>query len=625
MKPSNPRRVVVFAVVAMLVGAAALGGTAVAQEAGAETADDVYVSESGDAVVVYEAEQADETYDDTTAEYGVDVDEDMAYALLETVGAGDGSVTAHFTSAFAPGAFAGEGNISAPNPEPEMLESMSIEMAGVTNDEESSADVSLAATLANTGGMSMFLESASTNGSVTMGADRLQAQGQFEASMPAIRSQGGSLSVSLTEQDGTYTAEVAQERHVSEFVVDDWQTREAARAHLESQFLVPVRALGGEGSLTIDEYALEEIDAGDYRLDLAYTVTVENVEDRLEDLLATQLSSSGEVSPSQARNLSQALTAVSINEVSVSYDVGDGSATGSATIDVENYADLLQAYFDVADDLDSASPDALQALDRASETFAAQRAAGMEYEVSWAGEVAVGEQTTIDAEYHQSATNWGAYVDELEARDLPTTKTRFDLSAATSGDRIEANGSLSVSGERIVARMIDRMRNASDLSGESLRLLQGVEQAGLQKAKLRADYGENLTVEAGASFEDLGALRDAIVATGDAPAFDSIVGETGNDTGMASYVRIPGAIDGEVTESAVRDISGVGEETTIHMPGTWDREFPTMDTERADDFLELGSGVQAGATASGSGPGFGLVAGLLAVLGVALLARIRPD
>ena len=270
MKPSNPRRVVVFAVVAMLVGAAALGGTAVAQEAGDETADDVYVSESGDAVLVYEAEQADETYDDTTAEYGVDVDEDMAYALLETVGAGDGSVTAHFTSAFAPGAFAAEGNLSAPNPEPDSLESMSIEMAGVTNDEESSADVSLAATLANTGGMSMFLESASTNGSITMGADRLQAQGQFEASMPAIRSQGGSLSVSLTEEDGTYTAEVAQERHVSEFVVDDWQSREAARAHLESQFLVPVRALGGEGSLTIDEYALEELDAGDYRLDVAY-------------------------------------------------------------------------------------------------------------------------------------------------------------------------------------------------------------------------------------------------------------------------------------------------------------------------------------------------------------------
>ncbi|MEF8776904.1 MAG: PGF-CTERM sorting domain-containing protein [Haloarculaceae archaeon] len=618
MTPSPRRRAAAVATVAIVLLSGLAGGVAVAQETGPEGADEVYVSESGDAVLVYDGE-GDAT--DTSAEYGVDVDAGLAYALLESTGVADGSLSGHMTAALTTEAFGAEGNLTAPKPG--QLESLSLDLTGATNDEQSTLDATLSTTISETAGLAVFLEAASTEGSITVGADRLQADGQFEASSATITGAGSSMSLTLTEQDGTYTVEVDQQRTVSEFEADNWRTREAARQQLQAQFVTPAQALGGEGSVTIDDYGFGQSGADGYRLELAYTATIEGVEDRLEQALASQLTSAGDLSSSQAEELASALTKISVNEVSISYEVGEGTVTGSATVDVENYADLLLAYFAIAEEL-GASTTGSQSLQSAREAFEAQQAAGLQQEVSWSADVSAGEQTTVDAEIHQEATNWGAYVEELESRDMPTVDVRFDLSARTSGDRVAMNGSMAYEGDQIVTSSIDSIRNTSDLPEESAQLLSGFERASLQKAKLEIDADEDVRFEVGAAFENLAVLRDSLRSVGDVPAFDSIVGRT-DDTSVKTYIRVTGAFDGEPAESAVRALDGVDDETTIHMPGSWDREFPSMDTERAGDFVDVESGMETGATstASGSGPGFGLLAGILGLLAAALIARRR--
>jgi PGF-CTERM protein len=91
-----------------------------------------------------------------------------------------------------------------------------------------------------------------------------------------------------------------------------------------------------------------------------------------------------------------------------------------------------------------------------------------------------------------------------------------------------------------------------------------------------------------------------------------------NETGGETVVRVPGAVSGTPTEQRVRSLSGVGEETTVHLPGEWDREFPAMDVERARNFLsDDGTG--------SSGPGFGVLAAVAALLAAGLLGRRRGE
>ena len=80
------------------------------------------------------------------------------------------------------------------------------------------------------------------------------------------------------------------------------------------------------------------------------------------------------------------------------------------------------------------------------------------------------------------------------------------------------------------------------------------------------------------------------------PPMTSVVSRTENGTTTA-YVRVPEAVEGDPTEADLRALPGVDEDTTVHLPGTWDREFPTVDTERASEFLEGGPEVQVNATA----------------------------
>jgi PGF-CTERM protein len=620
----GPRQLVtVLLAVALLVTSAVAGsGLAVAQEADGESADEVYVTEDGDAVMVFQGEAGE---NNARGEYGLDVDEGLAYLLVESTDLGDGSVSGGMTAALTDSAMEASGNLTVPKPD--QLESLAFDLEAVTTQDESRFDATLSSSIADPGGLAMTLQEATTEGSMSMSADRFQLDGQFEVDAGAgMTGPETSMSFAISEGDGTYTIDVAQDRVVSEFAAEQWETRSAAKDTIQQQFGSIAIALGGQSSVSLDSYSFSEGGDGQYRLDIEYTMTLSNIKDTLEEVLTQQLTQAGEVSEEQARQLAADLRTVTINEAAVSVETSQGTTSGSFSLDVSNYGDLLLTYFELADDL-GASETSLQNLDRARASFEAQRAADLTYDLSWSGSLAVSDVLTVDAELHQTASNWQAFREELESRDLPTPSSEYELSAETDGDRLRMSGAGTYEGERIVTRFVDQAMNASDVPEDSKELLRGFERADLRKAKLDASFGEELRLQAGAKFGNMGVLREALATLEDVPALDSAVART-EDGQVNQYVRVSGAVSGDASESDVRALAGVGEDTTIHMPGSWDREFPAMDTERAGDFLDLEEdmGVEEGGdedTASGSGPGFGPIAALIGVLALALLAVRR--
>ena len=611
---------VLVAALVLLSAALASGGVVLAQQTDGDAADEAYVESDGDVVLVYEEDGGDLD----TGEFGIDVEQGLAYMLLEGGDVGAGDVSGNITASATESELTADGQLSMPKPD--QLESLSLDLETVVNDQQSTFDAVFTSTISDMGRMSALLQSASTQGSISMSTDRLQAQGQFAVnSRLAAQGSDASFSFSVREQDGTYTIEADQKQQVSGFAADSWRTREAAKQRLVAQFGAIARGLGGDAAVTIDRYSFSETQEGG-QVDIAYTVTIRNVESQLETLLVSQLTSSGELNRSQAQRLASDLTAVSVNELSLTYESGQQSVTGSFTIDVENYGDLAMTYFALADDL-GADQTTLQSVERIRKNFEAQRAADVTNELTWQGNVSVGQTATVNAEIHQEVTNWQAYLSEAESRGLPTYDTSFSLGATTEGDRIEMDGSASYAGDRVVTRGVNQLLNASDMDPEAVETLRAFRNADLQKAKFAASFGETLTMEMGATFGDMSALVDHLADTTAMPAFDGVVGRLENDT-TRTYVRQSGAVSGSASESDVRELDGVGPDTTIHMPGDWDREFPSMDTERASNFVGAASGGDDGSGGGGSfgsGPGFGVVAAVVGLLAAALWAVRRED
>jgi PGF-CTERM protein len=284
-------------------------------------------------------------------------------------------------------------------------------------------------------------------------------------------------------------------------------------------------------------------------------------------------------------------------------------------LDVSGYDELALAYFEISRDTGAGTVG--DVLDRARSQFEAQQAADLEQRFSWAGNLSHPESGVVRAEFEAQsrATNWGAYVDELRDRDIPFISQEFALAGNLRDGRLAFNGSASMSGEELFERLTQGFPSGEDMPAESAAIVEGLRNSNPEKAKVTGSYdGDGLRVEAGAEFGDLAQLRDALANESELPRFSEVVGRV-NESGGETIVRVPGAVAGEPTEATVREVAGVSADTTVHLPGEWDRNFPSMDVDRARDFLsDVGSG--------SSGPGFGPVVAIVAILVAAgLLGR----
>ncbi len=610
--------VLVASAIAGPVAAAATDGSMPGND---RTAAEVYVADNGDAILVYSEQSEDES---TDGEFGLSVEDNLVYGQITDSVEGMPETRWNVSGVAEPTHIGAQGNLTAPRPP--SLESFDLSITGRSTADDSRADVDVSATIAGQG-MSRLLQSAATEGDVTMGPDQLSMTGSFEVQSPMASGQTQHESLTLSETDNGYVLTVERNTVLSEWSAPGWQNRSAARETIKEQYgALDSGQNGPTADVTIDSYELSETATGQ-RLQTSFTVEYQNVEETVRQLLVAGLSEAEGTSTEQAETLADEMLAATINEVSYDYSVEGGTTSGSLTVDVSDYDGLVMAYFEYAQSLQNqatvpggAEQQAMLGnLDRLKSQFEAQQAAGLEQQYTWDGTLeSSSESLNLDFSLDYRTTNWGAYVEELKSRDVPFSTSEFAFNGTTEEDRLTFQGEMDMNGDELFADLGRQLGGGMATEAAESDWGRSLVNSRPERARFVGSYDANgLNVQGGASFGNLSALSDDIAAEiGTDDVSEIVVRSEGNVT--RSYVRVSGALSGDTSESAARSLPTVEESTTVHTPGSWsDDDVPSMDVDRASAF------VQPGQSTGFLGPGFGAVAALLAILAVAVLIGRR--
>ncbi|EMA42474.1 PGF-CTERM sorting domain-containing protein [Halococcus saccharolyticus] len=653
-----------------IVGAQSDAGGTNGTNATAETgvdlppADDVYVEDNGDAVLAYE-----EAANGTQANYGLNVSEELFHALVASDIEGSDDLAANVTAVMTGENVTGNGTLGMARPE--TLSNLSVNATGVRTDENARSDVSAAATVTGENvARSVPIERAGITGDVTTTGSTFDADLSANAQLTQPLGQPQHQSYQITEGNGTYTLNVSQERPVLGATASQWETREQAKRTLESQYVALAESMNGSADLTIDSYSFTQSESGRSQLDIDYSVTYQGIERAVADQLVSSLTSAEDVdlNRSETRNVSQRLRNLTVNELSVRYDQRQGSIEAGMSADLDNYDGAVLAALDVAEATDmqalnagtmagmntagvgsmpastettpaatsnvtpsnAAATNAAatsaasfnQSLERFRKQFEAQQAANLTRTSTFTANVTKNspQALSVDLDSQSRTKNWGAYVDELEDRDIDTSDLEYELHAATEGERVNVTAAVSVSGENLLKQATNQMLNSSTgpQAGQTREYVTAFREAGFRKAQMDVSVEDGrMQLETGAAFENMTALRDAFVTMEGGQNVQSVVGRTDNGT-TTSYVRVEGAVSENASESQVRELGYVGEDTSVHLPNTWNRTMPSANTSQANEYLGL-----TGATSGLTGPGFGVVVAVIALLAAALVAVRR--
>ncbi|MFB6205248.1 MAG: PGF-CTERM sorting domain-containing protein [Haloglomus sp.] len=617
-----------------------------------DAADDVYVKENGDAILYYEREEAADS-ETSNLEYGLSVGRGIFYGLVASDLEEAPNVTGSAQAVLQPGSLTGEGQLTAARPQ--AIQSMRLNVDGAQTQQNNQFDASGRVAIDTRSAPSLRLvESADVSFDATVAPDSLDASGSMNAQTSTQLGRPMAISFQLTEGENTYTLQASQNQTIREFSKDQWDTRDRALQTIRQRYASIAESLGGSASVTLESYAFANTSQrGVYRLDVAYTVEYQNIDRGLERQAAAVLANSEqfELSRREASAIAANITALTIERAAVDYQMQAQSVSGSFDLQLENYNDALLAGLDAAaaySPPEQGVPFQSDQLEDIRARIEAQRAANLTrtYSLSASHRLQSSSLAVIKFQAQSRTQNWQAYVSELESRGISVANVEYSLAASTSGDQIVANGSFSVQQEALVDSAVDQFLNATEANAtdreieQARQFARAFRQAGFQKARMDVEVtNQEVTFEGGVKFEDMAAFRDFLQQTGRLNlTVTQVVGRT-NESGAANqYVYVENAVSTNASESAVRQLSVVDEDTTIHMPGTYDRSFPEMNVERAYTYLGLepptptptatptpgaGDGGDGDGTSTDGQPGFGVVAALLALVAAALFARRR--
>jgi PGF-CTERM protein len=655
--------VVAGGVVGAQSDAGGANGTNATAETGVELppADDVYVEDDGDAVLAYE-----EAANGTQANYGLNVSEGLFHALVASDVEGSNDLAANVTAVMTGENVTGNGMLGMARPE--ALSNLSVNATGVRTDENARSDVSAAATVRGENvARSVPIERAGITGDVTTTGSTFDADLAASAQLTQPLGQPQHQSYHITEGNGTYTLNVSQERPVLGATASQWETREQAKRTLQSQYVALAESMNGSADLTIDSYSFTRSESGRSKLDVDYSVTYQGIERAVADRLASSLTSAEDVdlNRSEVRSVSKRLRNLTVKELSVRYDQRQGSIEAGMSADLDNYDGAVLAALDVAEATDmqalnagtmagmntagvgsmptsAETPPAAtsnvtpsnaaatsaasfdRSIERLRKQFAAQQAANLTRTSTFTANVTRNspQALSVDLDSQSRTENWGAYVDELEDRDIETSDIEYELHAATEGERVNVTAAVSVSGENLLEQATNQMLNSSTgpQAGQTREYVTAFREAGFRKAQMDLSVEDGrMQLETGAAFENMTALRDALVTLEGGQSIESVVGRTDNGT-TTSYVRVEDAVAENASESAVRELGYVGGDTSVHLPNTWNRTMPSANASEANEYLGL-----TGATSGLTGPGFGIGVAVIALLAAALVAARRQQ
>ena len=600
-------------------------------------ADDAYVTDDGDVILVYEN---NDTGAGTEVSYGLDVGESVFHALVVTNDTGSTNVTGDATAVLTPDRFVGNGSLTAP--QPDAVESLTFDATATQTDENAEADLSLSTTLNDSEtGVTGVVETADLSTRASLAPETFAVNGSFDAQLTAPLGTPQEQSFEITESDSGYTLTAAQNYTVSEFARDRWESREAAMRTLEAQYGSLASSLDGESTVTIEEYEFTNTSGpGDRaRLDIAFTVEYTGIEEGLRQQIVSSLVDAEDVNLTEAESeqVAEQLTELQVDEISASLDAGETSYEGEFAVRLSEYEGAIRSGLTVAEATEppETGPEAADPLgqvdfDRVRDTLDARAESGLVETYTLDASVEGADAgTTLDVTASYRTENWADYREALAERNISTGSSELSLHAETEGDEIVAEGSITVEQDRLVRDALDSLSNSTNASedSEARRFIEAFRNADLRKARMDVSVTrDEMRIEAGAAFEDMAAFRDAFSeTTGTDLTVASAVGRTENGT-TTSYVRVVGAVDGNasnVTESDVRALGPVTENTTVHLPGTYNRTFPEADVRGSYEYLGLEYSTPTEPTASPGQPGFGVVAAATALVAAGLLAARR--
>ena len=656
--------------IAALIAVAALlvaGGAVVAADPGAQTdepltnetsnADDAYVTDDGDVILVYE----DSGLDDGEGRLTANLSDGELSGLYRLTGL-DTDVEGSFSALMNRSAITADGSLSVPKPD--AVDSLEFTVDSTRSPTEATGDVSLETTMTLPEDQQMLtalFESFETSGEVRTGGTSMSTSGSADwtATIPGASEQ--SFDYQLRSTDDGHVLEVERDSQVSDFMSDRWNSEANATEQLKAQFEEFKEADGVTTDFTLDEYNFEESESGG-QLQVAYTVEFDGLNEFMRQAIVDGFAESTAAQPASMSidkaTLRGQIEDLSIERAGMSFEMDQSGGSASWNLGVENYNGLARAYFTMLQAQDDSGLVEEQ-VQRYKKQLEAMQAADYAQTVSWDGTVQAqdGEQLTAEASLSQRSENWAAFVEERSARDLPPVgQMDSTLDVHTDGDRINAEGSYLLQQEGMYTRALEQINQQlqrvaeqdSSMSPASIDMAMGmVENVGFQKATMDATVNNTaVTVDGSASFEDLSTVAElAGVSMG-----DGTVEEVHMDMGESeakAYVRVAGAVDeGSTDQSAIRQLEPVTEETSVNMPDEWESDaglLPNEDTSSASentgesatetatetetteqmDTTEQTDGTAETTTASG--PGFTATLAGVALLAVALVAIGRRD
>ncbi|WP_227015084.1 PGF-CTERM sorting domain-containing protein [Natronorubrum aibiense] len=615
-------RSIATVMMAVVLITSSFAGTALADVDEADPADEVFVDENGDAVLVYDEDSDTDT--GASGEVGLDVSESVVYALITDDMEDD--VSAALSMEVDGDSVDSSGSFAAKRPTD--LSELSMDVLAEQNQETSTFDADLEMEMDAAGPGAGFTQ-VSASGTTVSSADEFSTDGEFSATMMGgMQSPDNGLDLELTEADGSYTLDVHNQDQLNQYQTDNWRTEADATQTLEAQFSDVAAELGGDVTVSIDAHEFQENADGTADLDVEYTVEFENVKDGLESAVADGLASESDLDLDQdeAEQLAADLLDAEIETFDVSYLVSENTVEGAWEIAFTNLDSTTFALFDLAesagemDDVDLESDEYVDMYEAQAEADLVQTS---QWKLSFSQDET--QTQTFSMDVSSDAENWEAYTQELDERDIDLAEFSMTATAETVDDEIEMEMTLEMTQEALlenaISAAIDSLEDDPTADDEALEFMTAFDDADLELAKfdLNMDDG-TVEMETGAKFDDITAFEDHLE---DAFYGHSVTHVYANDE--AGYVYVTELVDGDATEDDVRTLEVVDDDTTVHMPGEWDDEHPRLDMDTVTEYLELNADDDEAAEdtdeSDDGSPGFGVAVALVALLSTALLFR----
>jgi len=589
---------VLVLVVGLLMSPPAVAAQSPGGEATAQPADQLYLGEDGEAVVVYEQPSGNVQ----SISGGLDVGEGVASVsaeLNESV-SDDLEVAAEIGPDSLDVTAAGSGMTDGEGPR-----TLSLLLEAAYGPDAFGAEFDFDGVVPGQGDT----QSAATSGEVTLNADRLTLEASVEGEAGAQSTgaiPGGFDRFSLTVEEGSdgYSATGSAAAAVPEVQYEQYRTPEAVERLIRGFFGAATAGSPVTATVDVTDHSFDE-ETGE--VDFAYAAELEGVEEALATALAAETDEAAD-----RETLREAVAAATLEEFGVELSSEDDAVVLDTRLDVRDYEELTLA---LGEDSDSARADL-------EDQFDAIAAADYEQRVTW--DVSVGSENGgqgVNVNTAIETDNWGAYVDELD-REIDTSVDAAAEFVAEDG-LIEGQADLSVEREDWVRELFG-LGDAAPMTDDE-GAFEGLSAAGFEDGAVRVvgdSDSDTVTAEAAVEFESFEALAED-GPFGEDLTLEQVAFERENP--VRTYVYLDGE-DRATTREALEDAGVVGPETTVVEPGEWDRdELPSYDSGQATELLatEVDPDTSGVGDDDGSGPGFGLAAALIAVLVAALVAAKR--